>query len=100
MNRMKQKNLDRHNQNRCMHGVEKLTWNDKIARNAQKWAKEVGGQLKHSTSADRTDVAGYGYLGENLAWSSVGSGRGSVRSGRAVNACVSMDLVATWAGSS
>merc|ERR1719428_2823452 len=40
--------LKAHNKYRCMHGVPCMTWNEEIAKNAQKWADASGGQMKHS----------------------------------------------------
>merc|ERR1719428_2474093 len=51
-----------------MHGVPCMTWNEEIAKNAQKWADATGGQMKHSDKASRSDVGGFAYLGENLAF--------------------------------
>merc|ERR1719230_607602 len=45
-----------------------MTWNEEIAKNAQKWADATGGQMKHSDKASRSDVGGFAYLGENLAF--------------------------------
>merc|ERR1719324_2291000 len=45
-----------------------MTWNEDIAKNAQKWADATGGQMKHSDKASRSDVGGFAYLGENLAF--------------------------------
>merc|ERR1719428_647361 len=60
--------LKAHNKYRCMHGVPCMTWNEEIAKNAQKWADASGGQMKHSDKASRSDVGGFAYLGENLAF--------------------------------
>jgi hypothetical protein len=60
--------LDRHNEYRCMHGVAPLRWNDAIAQHAAKWAKESGGRMVHSSDQFRTNVSGFGMVGENLAW--------------------------------
>ena len=49
-----------------MHGVPNLTWNAQIAQNAQNWADEQRGNMAHSSSNDRKNIAGYN-LGENLA---------------------------------
>merc|ERR1712025_794493 len=45
-----------------------MTWNDEIATNAQSWAEQTGGQMKHSSSSSRKGKAGFNYMGENLAW--------------------------------
>ena len=60
--------LERHNFYRCMHGVPLLQWNSNIAINAKKWAEKTGGTMKHSPQSSRNDIAGFPYLGENLAW--------------------------------
>merc|ERR1719160_1816962 len=60
--------LKAHNKYRCMHGVPCMTWNEEIAKNAQKWADATGGQMKHSDKTSRQDVGGFSYLGENLAF--------------------------------
>lgn len=70
--------LDRHNLYRCMHGVPLLQWNSNIAINAQKWAEATGGKMKHSSNSSRKDVAGFPYLGENLAWGTYNSIEGPV----------------------
>jgi len=62
--------VDAHNVYRCMHGVPLLKWNEVMATKAQAWADETGGEMKHSSSEFRSDVAGFSYLGENLAWAS------------------------------
>lgn len=60
--------LDRHNQYRCMHGVQDLTWSDALAKSAQKWAQKTNGNMDHSSDQWRSDVGGFRYAGENLAW--------------------------------
>jgi len=60
--------LDQHNVYRCMHGLENLRWDDAIAANAQQYATSTGGQMQHSSIQSRSGVAGFNYLGENLAW--------------------------------
>lgn len=56
--------LDQHNIYRCMHGVPLLTWDEDIARNAQKWADN--GVWDHSSKESR--VVNGERCGENLAW--------------------------------
>mmetsp|Transcript_84403 Transcript_84403/g.229152 ORF Transcript_84403/g.229152 Transcript_84403/m.229152 type:complete len:264 (-) Transcript_84403:425-1216(-) len=58
--------LDRHNKYRCMHGVPLMTWDDRIAQNAQQWARTTGTNFEHSSQEQR-NIAGIGYVGENLA---------------------------------
>jgi uncharacterized protein YkwD len=58
--------LDKHNDYRCMHGVELMTWDDEIAANAQAVADK--GVWGHSSNSDRQNVAGFPQLGENIAW--------------------------------
>jgi len=60
-----------HNQYRCMHGVQNLVWDEKIAEQAQELVKT--GVFKHSTAASRMYVDEGGsssraakYKGENL----------------------------------
>jgi len=60
--------LDQHNVYRCMHGLADFAWDDTIAANAQQYATSTGGQMQHSSSESRSGVAGFNYLGENLAW--------------------------------
>merc|ERR1719159_120273 len=60
--------FDQHNVYRCMHGLADFTWDDTIAANAQLYATSTGGQMQHSSSESRSGVAGFNYLGENLAW--------------------------------
>lgn len=59
--------LDAHNKYRCRHGVPLLVWSAAIAENARKWSIAANGLMEHSTVASRTQAAGFGYLGENLA---------------------------------
>lgn len=65
--------LDRHNKYRCMHGVQPLKWNEAIARNAASWARQTGGQMRHSSSQSRKGIGGFRYLGENLASGATGT---------------------------
>jgi len=58
--------LDRHNAYRCMHEAAPMTWDGTIAEVAQSWADK--GKFEHAPDRVRTDVAGFRYLGENLAW--------------------------------
>jgi hypothetical protein len=60
-----------HNKYRCMHGVQNLIWDEKIAESAQKLVD--AGVFKHSTAASRMYVDDSGkksqkmkYKGENL----------------------------------
>jgi hypothetical protein len=60
-----------HNQYRCMHGVQNLVWDEKIAKQAEELVKK--GVFKHSTAASRMyeDESGQSskaamYKGENL----------------------------------
>lgn len=59
--------LDRHNLYRCMHDVPAMVWSDAIAANAQSWATETGGDMRHSSSNSREGIDGHWMLGENLA---------------------------------
>jgi len=59
-----------HNKYRCMHGIPYLTWNPTIAERAQAWGDQTGGGMQHSSGGYRENVAGFKYLGENLAWAS------------------------------
>jgi len=58
--------LEKHNEYRCRHGVELMTWDDEIAANAQQVAD--AGVFAHSSQASRQGVAGFRQLGENIAW--------------------------------
>ena len=60
-----------HNQYRCMHGVQNLVWDEKIAEQAQELVDK--GLFRHSTAASRMYVDEGGkkkkehkYKGENL----------------------------------
>merc|ERR1719335_256416 len=62
-----------------MHDVQLLKWNDKIAALAAQWARQTGGQMKHSSSSFRRGKAGFSYLGENLAMGSRITGEQAVK---------------------
>lgn len=72
--------LDVHNSYRCVHGSPPLTWNHEIAASARKYAIQRIHEcfeenhapnhrclLKHSDPSNRSHVAGYDVLGENIA---------------------------------
>jgi hypothetical protein len=44
--------------------MRQIVWNDAIASNAQAWAN--GKKFAHSTQAQRSNIGGYNYVGENL----------------------------------
>lgn len=56
-----------HNKYRCIHGAPPLRWSPAIAEHAQAWADQLDGVMRHSSSDDRLNAAGFEYLGENVA---------------------------------
>lgn len=58
-----------HNQWRALVGVAPVRWDPRLAASAQAWADKC--TFAHST--DRSNVAGYPYVGENVAWASPAS---------------------------
>ena len=60
--------LDAHNAERSDFGVAPLTWSDKLARDAQQWARHLArqGTMRHSSSSERDGQ------GENLWMGSAG----------------------------
>jgi len=58
--------LDQHNVFRCMHDVPLMTWDDKIAANAQAWADS--GNRGHSPGSWREVDGEERACGENLGW--------------------------------
>jgi hypothetical protein len=59
---------DAHNRVRAEVGVPPLKWNADLAALASKFIADC--QFAHSTSAERTNQAGFKYVGENLYMSS------------------------------
>mmetsp|Transcript_14615 Transcript_14615/g.28773 ORF Transcript_14615/g.28773 Transcript_14615/m.28773 type:complete len:385 (-) Transcript_14615:423-1577(-) len=64
--------LKQHNHYRCLHGVPPLSWNPALAANAQRWAQQTGGVMRHSSPDFRANVAGFRQVGENLAKGATG----------------------------
>ncbi|GAP89376.1 putative glycoside hydrolase family 128 protein [Rosellinia necatrix] len=65
----KQKALDAHNKKRKAKGLKPLAWDNKLAQNAEAYAKHLAsiGKLQHSSGDQRPNQ------GENLAWASASS---------------------------
>lgn len=96
--------LDQHNKarqdvNPPAKVMPMLKWNQKLADHAQKWIDDCpfpnGGNLAHSSSSSRKNVAGYGYVGENLACG-YGGTRYNVDNGGATSTKAWNDEVADW----
>lgn len=59
---------DAHNRIRAEVGVDALVWNDDLEDLAAAFIADC--VFDHSTLAERSDVAGFAYVGENLYWAS------------------------------